>query len=110
GTSAFLGLAPIATFTHHCESFFNRFREGELRCCGARADLSLRALDMLNALLRQVEVVMSEGPPPLPLGYVSLLETLIHPEDAGILVDAPSEARASTPTVVAAKPETSDES
>lgn len=55
GTSAFLGLTLIAQLAHHAESLFDRFRNGELRCVGPLADLSLRSVDMMKTLLDSAE-------------------------------------------------------
>ena len=107
GTSAFLGLEPITELAHHAESLFTRFRESELSCTGPRADLSLRAVDMLSALLAAVETSRRDGHPfVLPVGYDELLRTLQDP-DAGLLevarfvgpqpLAAPSDAGADAP-------------
>jgi two-component system chemotaxis sensor kinase CheA len=86
GTSAFLGLQPISELAHHAESLFNRFREGELLCTGPRADLSLRAVDMLTAVLALVDRSADSGEVlRLPKGYPELMSLLEDPGAAGIL-------------------------
>lgn len=85
GTSAFLGLSPISEIAHHAESLFDRFRDGEIRCTGPRADVSLRALDMLDALLDASESLLSGNPLLIPNEYKDLLQVLIDPEAAGLL-------------------------
>ncbi len=86
GTAAFLGLDPISQLAHHAESLFSRFRNGELRCTGSRADLSLRSVDLLAALLRAVEEAAGRGDAyRLPDGYADLMRILEDPVAAGVL-------------------------
>lgn len=83
GTSGFLGLDTIAELAHHAESLFNRFREGELRCTGALADLSLRSVDALSALLNAAEAAVQGGEMALPDGFNELMRILGDPDAAG---------------------------
>ena len=92
GTSAFLELAIIADMGHHAESLLSRVRDREIRYTGGYADLSLRALDMLKALIEGVQDALGGGPLLKPAGYEDLLKVLAAPEAAGI-----SEAREDTP-------------
>lgn len=77
GTSAFLGLTRIAAFAHEAESLLNRVREKEITYARGCADLSLRAVDMLSALLEAVvKALGSDGKIPLPEGYHELLDAI----------------------------------
>jgi two-component system chemotaxis sensor kinase CheA len=88
GTSAFLELAIIADMGHHAESLLSRVRDHEIRYTGGYADLSLRALDMLKALIDGVQKALNGGPLLKPAGYDELLKILSAPEAAGISEDA----------------------
>jgi two-component system chemotaxis sensor kinase CheA len=61
GTSAFLGLDPISKLAHRAESLLSRARDGEIRLTGTYSDLSLQAIDVLNALVRKA---IGGGAPP----------------------------------------------
>ena len=87
GTSAFLELAIIADMGHHAESLLSRVRDREIRYTGGYADLSLRALDMLKALIERVQESLAGGPLLKPAGYDELLTVLSAPEAAGISED-----------------------
>ncbi len=88
GTSAFLELAIIADMGHHAESLLSRVRDREIRYTGGYADLSLRALDMLKALIESVQEALGGGPLIKPAGYNELLKILSAPEAAGISEDS----------------------
>ena len=77
GTSAFLGLSRIAAFAHEAESLLSRVREKEITYARGCADLSLRSVDMLGALLEAVVTALgTDGKIPLPAGYHELLDAL----------------------------------
>ncbi len=77
GTSAFLGLPRIAAFAHEAESLLSRVRDKEISYTQGCADLSLRSVDMLSALLASVVTALSgDGRIPLPAGYHELLDAL----------------------------------
>lgn len=77
GTSAFLGLTRIAAFAHEAESLLSRVRDKEIRYTRGCADLSLRSVDMLKALLDVVQTALaSDGMLPVPAGYHELLDAL----------------------------------
>ncbi|MBC2736828.1 MAG: chemotaxis protein CheA [Desulfobacteraceae bacterium] len=88
GTSAFLELAIIADMGHHAESLLSRVRDREIRYTGGYADLSLRALDMLKALIESVQEALGGGPLMKPAGYNELLKILSAPEAAGVSEDS----------------------
>jgi len=88
GTSAFLELAIIADMGHHAESLLSRVRDREIRYTGGYADLSLRALDMLKALIESVQEALGGGPLIKPAGYNELLKILSAPEAAGVSEDS----------------------
>ncbi len=73
GTSAFLGLGPIAEFAHEAESLLSRVREKEISYTHRCADLSLRSVDMIKDLLTVIERALNEGGSYLiPEGYYEL--------------------------------------
>jgi len=88
GTSAFLELAIVADMGHHAESLLSRVRDREIRYTGGYADLSLRALDMLKALIESVQEALGGGPLIKPAGYNELLKILSAPEAAGVSEDS----------------------
>ena len=87
GTSAFLELAIIADMGHHAESLLSRVRDREIRYTGGYADLSLRALDMLKALIEGVQEALGGAALMKPPGYDELLTVLSAPEAAGLSED-----------------------
>ncbi len=77
GTSAFLGLSRIAAFAHEAESLLSRVRDKEIAYAQGCADLSLRSVDMLSALLASVVTALEvDGRIPVPVGYHELLDAL----------------------------------
>ncbi|HYD50999.1 MAG TPA: chemotaxis protein CheA [Gemmatimonadaceae bacterium] len=84
GTSAFLGLDPIAELAHHAETLFSRVRERELACTGGYADLALRAVDVMKELIAGVRRALGGEAVPLPGEYAAVLQVLLDPEAAGV--------------------------
>jgi len=84
GTSAFLALDTITEFAHHAETVLSRVRDREIRCVGGYADLALRALDMLRALVDAVQDAHDSGSQVIPADYGRLLQILRDPESAGV--------------------------
>jgi two-component system, chemotaxis family, sensor kinase CheA len=78
GTAAFLGLTHIAEFAHEAESLLSRVRDREFSYGPGCADLSLRSVDMLKALLGAVENAMAEGALVRPEGYARLIAALTN--------------------------------
>ena len=77
GTAAFLGLTHIAEFAHEAESLLMRVRDREFSYGPGCADLSLRSVDMLKALLGAVEDAMAgDGILVQPAGYHALVLAL----------------------------------
>ena len=77
GTAAFLGLAHIAEFAHEAESLLMRLRDRQINYGPACADLALRSVDMLKALLGAVEdAVVGDGALLQPAGYPALMIAL----------------------------------
>jgi two-component system chemotaxis sensor kinase CheA len=92
GTSAFMSLTAVTELAHHAESLLGRVRDHEIQFTGGYADLALRAIDMLKALLTVLQDALGGQPMTTPAGYAELFEDLANPEDAGIsseLVDEP---------------------
>jgi two-component system chemotaxis sensor kinase CheA len=84
GTSGFLALDLIADFAHHAENVLSRVREREIRCTGGYADLALRSVDVLKALLDGVQRVLDGGTAAAPREYGEVLGILQDPEAAGV--------------------------
>ncbi len=61
GVSGFLELHRISDLAHHAESLLSKVRDDELSYTGAVADLSLRGIDVLKALLESVSDAMEDG-------------------------------------------------
>ncbi len=77
GTAAFLGLTHIVTFAHAAESLLSRVREHQHPYTRDCATLSLRAVDMLTALLVSVsDALDGDGTWLLPAGYHDALRAL----------------------------------
>jgi len=88
GTAAFMELTLIAEMGHHAESLLSRVRDREIRYSGGYADLSLRALDMIKALVGGVqEALATGGPLTKPEGYDELMRILADPDAAGVSDD-----------------------
>ncbi len=84
GTSAFLGLVAISELAHRAESLLGRVRDREIRFTGGYADLALRAVDILKALLQAIQEALGGEPLRRPEGYGELFGLLENPEAAGI--------------------------
>jgi two-component system, chemotaxis family, sensor kinase CheA len=55
GSGAMCGLDAVAGFTHHVESLLDRVRDGEIPVSAALADLILKAVDHVKALLNAAQ-------------------------------------------------------
>ena len=84
GTSAFLGLNGVSEFAHKAENLYSRIRDGEIKCTGGYADLSLQAVDMVKELLNAVERAINGEPLEKPAKYDQLIMVLENPEKFGI--------------------------
>lgn len=91
GTSAFLGLVSISELAHRAESQLGRVRDREIRFTGGYADLALRAVDMLKALLQALQDALGGEPLRKPDGYEELFGLLDNPEAAGISSEVTAE-------------------
>ena len=80
GTSAFLGLARVAEFAHRAESLLSRIRDHEIRYAGKYADLALRSVDMMKALIQSVQNALGGQPLVTPAGYGKLMSVLADPD------------------------------
>ncbi|MDF3071325.1 MAG: CheW domain protein [Polyangiaceae bacterium] len=81
GVSAMLGMTALAELAHHAESLLARIRDGEIRCTGVYANLSLRGIDMLKETLVAVAAQLKGQPAELPPGYGELVRALQKPEE-----------------------------
>ncbi len=84
GTAGFLGIKLITELAHRAESLLSRVRDKEIRCTGGYADLALRSIDALKALVESVHGALSGAPLEAPDGYPELLRILDNPEAAGV--------------------------
>ncbi len=84
GTSGFLGMTSVKELAHRAENLLSRIREGEIRYAGGYADLALRSIDQLKALVLQVQQALGGASMVKPEGYDLLLQQLSDPEAAGI--------------------------
>lgn len=87
GNAAFLGLDEVNLFAHNAETFYCRIRDEEIKCLGGYADLSFRAIDMLKALINNLEEAVSGNPFLKPSLYDRLMVELTEPEAHGISED-----------------------
>ena len=96
GTSAFLGLARLTTLAHEAESLLSRVRDKEIAYTHGCAELSLRSVDMLKALLVVVEEALrGDGALPVPAGYTALVDALAA-YDPSLHANGPNGARSET--------------
>jgi two-component system chemotaxis sensor kinase CheA len=84
GTAAFLGLTLVSELAHRAESLLSRMRDQDIRCVGGYADLALRSVDMLKALMQALQDAMNGAPAGPPVGLQDLLDVLSDPEAAGV--------------------------
>jgi two-component system, chemotaxis family, sensor kinase CheA len=84
GTAGFLGIKLITDLAHRAESLLSRVRDKEIRCTGGYADLALRSIDALKALVESVHDALGGAPLVAPDGYAELLHVLDNPEAAGV--------------------------
>ncbi len=76
GTSAFMGLDPISEFTHFVETLLSMVREGDLPFDRACADINFESIDILNKMLKIVEVAEGGDPLHKPAQYDSMISVL----------------------------------
>lgn len=88
GTSGFLGVKLISEVAHRAENLLSRMRDRVIRCSGGYADLSLRSVDMMKALVEGVRASLAGAPLTAPEGYEELLRVLSDPEAAGVSDEA----------------------
>ena len=111
GTSAFLGLTQLSAFAHEAESLLSRVRDKDIQYTSACAELSLKSVDMLRALLEMVESALAtDGVLHVPVGYDALLTALSTYNPAATTDVAVPAAIASEPRVVRADASAADAS
>lgn len=91
GTSGFLGLAAVTELAHHAESLLSRVRNHEIQFGGGYADLALRSVDTLKALIEQVDRAIKGEAAQLPGAYQEILR-LLQKADIEPLPEIPVEA------------------
>jgi two-component system chemotaxis sensor kinase CheA len=87
GTSGFLGISLITNLAHRAENLLSRVRDREILCTGGYADLALRSIDALKALIEGTHDALGGGPLYAPDGYADLIHVLENPEAAGVSAD-----------------------
>jgi two-component system, chemotaxis family, sensor kinase CheA len=90
GICSFMGFTRIAELAHHAESLLCKVRDGKVVFNDAYADMSLRSVDMLKALLDGVKGAVGGQPMLKPAGYDTLLRDLIDPEAAAARMKQPA--------------------
>lgn len=83
GAAGFLELEAMSALAHHAETLLSRARDGEIRLVGGYADLALRSVDMLTALVQGVLDALGGDPMPRPPALEDLMRALGDPEAAG---------------------------
>jgi two-component system, chemotaxis family, sensor kinase CheA len=111
GVAGFMGLGRIADLAHHAETLLSRVREGELRFTPTLADLSLRAIDVMKALLEGVRDSVEDGALRIPPAFGPVFRTLADPGLPDRLKNGEESEVADTPTSPSASsaPEASEE-
>lgn len=79
GVAAVLGFTKIAELAHRAESLLIPIREGKARFGMAYANLSLRAVDVIRALVERAATAPSGAAPSIPDGYAALMTALDGP-------------------------------
>ncbi len=106
GVAGFVGISCVTDLAHKAETFFDRFRKGQLVMQGAYTDLAFEALDLLKVLLGALESAVAVGYIDVPPVYADLIRRLEHPEAAAA---APASAAREKATPVASDVEAADE-
>ncbi len=84
GSAAYLGLKRLTELAHHAESLLSRIRDREVQCSGGYANLALRSLDTLKAMLNGVEGTSVGTAIHLPASFAELITVLKNPEAHGV--------------------------
>lgn len=84
GTAAFLNLGLISELAHRAETLLSRAREGTITLTGGYADLALRSVDMLKALIQSLQDMLGGEPFRPPDGLEDLMAVLAAPEAHGV--------------------------
>jgi two-component system chemotaxis sensor kinase CheA len=80
GVAGFMNLLGISEAAHRAESLLSRVRDGEIRFTAGIADLTLRASDLLRALLDGVRPLLRGEEPRVPPGADRILAALADEE------------------------------
>lgn len=98
-TSAYFGLNEIGEIAHHAESVLNLVRNGAVRYGQGPAELSLRCVDMVKALLDNAQEALDGGLVSAPTGYVALVKALMKATkgDFSRSVEQPSNVQEGSP-------------
>jgi two-component system chemotaxis sensor kinase CheA len=99
GTSAFLSLQAVTDLAHKAENLLSRVRDRKIRCTGCYADLALRSVDMLKALVEGAENGLPGESMNLHPGYAELLQKLSDSEAIEGVEETPVEPAATWPQI-----------
>jgi two-component system chemotaxis sensor kinase CheA len=80
GVSGFLELHRISELSHHAETLLSKVRDRELTYSGSVADLSLRTIDVLTALLEGVRSAAEDGVLRITPDFHPLFRVLSDPD------------------------------
>lgn len=83
GTSAFMGLSPVADFAHSVETLLDMVRDGHLRYDSACADITLNSIDIIKSYLKRLESLQAGGLLSTPEGYGKIMSVLLQICDYG---------------------------
>jgi two-component system chemotaxis sensor kinase CheA len=89
GTSGFLGLDVITTFTHEAESLFSRVRDREVPFAGEIPNVALRAVDVVKGLVSSVQQALAGAKMTRPANYAAVLAELARLTSGDESAEAP---------------------
>ena len=72
GVAGFLELTWVSEFAHHTESLLSQVRDGVIAYVGVVPELTLRATDIMKALVAEIRQALTGQPMTLPNGYSAL--------------------------------------
>ena len=105
GVAGFVGISCVTDLAHKAETFFDRFRKGQLVMQGAYTDLAFEALDLLKVLLGKLDSAVAAGFIDVPPAYGDLTRRLDQPETAAAASQARDRAESPQTEAVAAPAE-----
>lgn len=89
GSGAMFGFDALAAFTHHCETAFDRVRQGQARASAELVALTLSAMDHMRTLIDQPN---GDGVESESADLLAGLQALLDGEGAAAVVDCSEDA------------------